>query len=144
MQSHTDELFLTTFCTEEPASCIQDTCGVSFGNDVHVPPHSDGEHSHSSDDSITRARERKSHFCKFEYDHQLSVFVPLTTTFLIDRKPALPGTILSQGGLPLERAAFTLGDQGLLLRIPRYQVGVDALSMSSCGGCGTIMLIVTL
>lgn len=43
-------------------------------------------------------------FCKFEYDHQLSVFVPLSASFLRTRKATLPGHILKSGTMVIASA----------------------------------------
>lgn len=69
---------------------VEGMAPVRFGNGTVEPPPVDSEHSCSSVESVTTRSLMRPRFCKFEYDHQLSVFVPLCASFLVDRKPALP------------------------------------------------------
>lgn len=101
-QGHPDELFLTTFSTLERLDCIDGLASVKFGNASHVvPPSSDVSDScgsWSSEEaggrSTSRSHSNRNRFCKFEYDHTLSVFVPLLSSFLIDRIASLPGQVV--------------------------------------------------
>lgn len=108
---------------------ISGPCAVTFGNEAS-----------SLYDAYAGGRDRpRAHlFCKFEYDHQLSVFVPLTNTFLMDRKPALPGTMLTPGE-PLSK--FLIFEFCRAGQFRRLSSDLSLLARSICDKCIVLIFI---